>query len=123
MNAKHAILMTVLATGCGPIIDDGDGETMTGDGDNCPVGQLNCACDSAKECEPGLVCVESNDGASNICAPSAATDPCEHLTGLDLPGVIVGTGCVAGCVQGDSCGWLECSPIDAFADGFCAWPG
>lgn len=87
----------------------------------CPDGLLNCACDEGT-CSSGLVCVKSNDGTATICAPTGFDEPCDHMTGLDLPGVLFGVGCVAGCTQGESCGWLECSPIDAFAEGFCAWP-
>ena len=114
------------ALGCACVV--GEDECAVGlsciDGhcNSCPDGQLNCACDAVKSCGADLVCVGSSDGSSDICAPPGFGVGCDHLTGLDLPGRVVGTGCVADCTQGDSCGWLECVPIDAFADGFCAWP-
>ena len=93
----------------------------------CVPGRLGCACLPDNTCAQGFACLESSNGTSNVCARySGLSQDCadhgigylEHLPAADVDGL-----CIARCAQGDNCGpYLECSPVDHSAMGFCAYP-
>jgi hypothetical protein len=87
----------------------------------CEPGSLGCPCVNST-CGFGLVCAEAENG-NNVCSVTAPQNPCDHSLGLDYDGIPYDGACVAECTQFvDHCGPMECSPKDAFAQGFCAWP-
>ena len=93
-----------------------------GDTLDCAPGQLGCACADGGMCDDS-VCIASVDSLATICAPEAFTEVCAHALALDLPGLLVGPGCVAACDLPDdgACEWLTCFPADDVSNGFCAW--
>lgn len=61
-------LGVVIDAGCTTPSASTTGTSSSGsDSDACEVGQLNCACDAADQCDEGLVC------ASNRCVPAGGT--------------------------------------------------